>query len=217
MEWGATSGDVLDFYRAAYLADFRNEISGTRDTIQIDELRRRQNQRFSRVQNSYEEFSGTRTGYEVSVLGDEVAAGNEESMLTVRTENATLYYVFASDQLFKIVVAYNSSYLGGLQFEAFLDQVERRYGPPAETEVDETVGQMRYLARALWTEDDTRLRVENRSNLFGTYIMVFSDGPLEDRVLQLRGAATASNSNQAVNDLIQSISDGRNNRLDNSN
>jgi hypothetical protein len=204
LSWGDSHETVLEYYRQRYLDDYRTEIAGLRDTLEINEIRRYHEQRFDRVESSLETFDGTRTGYEVSVIGDEVAAGNEESMLTVRTDNALLYYIFASDHLYKIVVAYNSSYLGVLEFEAFIEQLEARYGPPLSTEFDETATGIRYLARATWEEDDTRLRVENQSNLFGTFIMVFTSPQLEDRVVRLRGAGD-ERSSTAVSDAVRRL------------
>ena len=209
LSWGTGHQEVLDHYRAEYLTDYRADIAGMRDTLRIDEIRRFHNERFVRAQESHEVFSGTRTGYEASVLGGEVAPGNDESLLTVRTDNAQLYYVFASDRLFKVAVAYNSSYLGGLSFEAFLEQVERRYGPALSTEMGETATGVRYLARARWEEDNTRLRIENQSNLFGTFIMVFTSTELEERVVRLRGSQTTGPSGGVVvSDLVGGLGSG---------
>lgn len=205
LSWGDTTSNVIDYYQREYLEDYRADIAGMRDTVRIDQIRRSHNDRLERVRESQQSFEGTRTGYEASVLSGEIVAGNDEGLLTVRTENANLYYVFASDQLFKIVVAYNSSYLGGLSFEAFLDQVERRYGPSEHTEMGETTTGLRYLARAKWEEGDTRLRIENHSNLFGTFIMVFTNAGLEDRVVRLRGDSGTSSGAVEVSDLVRSL------------
>ena len=208
LQWRASTAEVLEHYQALYLEDYRAEISGMRDPLLIDSVRRAHDQRYERVEQSLESFDGARTGYEVSVLGGEVVAGHNESMLTVRTDNAMLYYLFTADQLYKVVVAYNSSYLGGLEFESFLDQVERRYGPPIASEVDETATGIRYLARAKWEDGDTRLRVENRSNLFGTFVMVFTDLALEDTVTAARGAGR-TDSAVAVSERVRQLSQER--------
>jgi hypothetical protein len=208
LEWGSSHDIVLAYYRQDYLEDYRSDIAGLRDPLRIDEIRRHHDARYERVADSYQVFDSNRTGYEVSVLGDEVVAGNAESMITVRTDNAQLYYVFATDRLFKIAVAYNSNYIGGLQFEAFLDQVERRYGPPQASEVEERSTGARYLARARWEDGVTRLRVENRSHLFNTFIMVFSEPVLEDRNNNLRGSQTRETSSVDVSALIRDIQSG---------
>jgi hypothetical protein len=208
--WGSDHTSVLAHFRREMLDEYRAAIAGMRDPIRIDEIRREHEARYQRVEESYEVFDGTRTGYEVSVLGGEVAAGNDESMLTMRTDNASLYYLFIADSLYKVVVAYNSAYLGGLEFDAFLDQVERRYGPAQRTETAETSAGLRYLARAEWEEGDTRLRVVNRSNLFGTYIMVFTHDVLEDRVTQLRGGElrASDESGVALSPLVRQLREG---------
>jgi len=205
LSWANSKEEVLTYYREEYLSDYRADIAGMRDTIRIDEIRRFHDDRYQRVQEAIETFESSRTGYEASVLGGEVAGGNDESLITVRTDNAQLYYIFASDRLYKVVVAYNSSYLGGLSFEGFLEQVERRYGPVQSSEMGETQAGIRYLARARWEDGDTRLRIENQSNLFGTFIMVFTNTELEDRVLRLRGQVTESNSAVVVSDLINRL------------
>lgn len=208
LSWGATVQQALDHYRSQYLEEYLAEVAGLRDTMEIDAIRRRHDQRLERIEQSLETFDGTRTGYEVSVLSGEVAAMDNESMLTVRTDNAMLYYIFTSDQLYKLAVAYNSNYLGGLEFDSFLEQVERRYGPPTGTEMAETGTGSRYLARARWEDETTRLRVENRSNLFGTFIMVFTDPILEGTVTARRGGsgANAANEGVVVSPLVQGLS-----------
>jgi hypothetical protein len=196
LQWGASHEEVLAHYRTRYLQDYQADIAGVRDSLEIDRIRRSHDQRYQRVVDSYELLEQPRTGYEVSVLGGEVAGANHESMLTTRTDNAILYYAFHDDQLFKIVVAYNSTYLGGLDFESFIEQVEGRYGSPDSTAVDETQTGIRYLARAIWNDGHTRLRVENRSNVFGTFVMVFTDPAREDRAVASR--TTTGNASRGV-------------------
>jgi hypothetical protein len=212
LSWGSSHQEVLAHYRARFLEDYQAEIAGTRDPLEIDRIRRGHDQRYQRVVDSYESFDGARTGYEVSVLGGEVAAGNNESMLTVRTDNAILYYAFSNDQLFKIVVAYNSTYLGGLEFESFLEQVEARYGSPDRTEVDETPTGVRYLARATWGDGVTRLRVENRSNVFGTFVMVFTEPRLEDATVATRTSSGDARRGVYVSEQVRMLEQRRSDR-----
>ncbi|MBN1947242.1 MAG: hypothetical protein JW797_16340 [Bradymonadales bacterium] len=206
LEWGNSHEQVIAHFEQQSRSDFRAEIAGVRDPMRVDEIRRQHEERVNRIRDSYQVFDQPRTGYEVSVLGGEVHGGVGESMLTARTDNAQLYYLFTDDQLFKVVVAYNSAYLGGLEFESFLDQVERRYGPPNSTEMGETPLGIRYLARALWQDELARLRIENRSDLFGTFIMVFSHITLEDRVLQRRGGQDNAQPEVPVSDLVRQLS-----------
>ncbi len=74
------------------------------------------------------------------------------------------------------------------------------------TEVDETAAGARFLARALWEEESTRLRVENRSNVFGTFVMVFTNPTLEDRVVTLRGGGRDGTGAVEVSDLVRQLS-----------
>ena len=58
-------------------------------------------------------------------------------------------------------------------------------------------------------EEGTRLRIENQSNLFGTFIMVFTNADLEDRVLRLRGGQTSGPSGGVVvSDLVGGLGSG---------
>lgn len=218
VSWHVSSEEFLDSYYRHLMSTYRTNIAGMRDPLMIDDIRREYEDQYERVLNSHEQFDGTRTGYEVSVLGREIAAGNDEGMYTLRTDYANVYFVFSADRLFKTVIAYNESLLGEMPFGEFVEILEAKYGPADSTDIEYDEMSLPYLARAEWQRTETRLRVENQSNLFGAFILVFSSTDLEDRVSRLRGPSGASEqTGVSVSDLIQSLGQGGNIEQENSN
>lgn len=175
LSWGATMEEVLEVKREEILDAYRTEIAGLRDPIQIDRLRRVADESFDAIENSVRHFDGDRTGYEVSVIQDEVRAGAGQSMLSVRAEWSTEYYIFHQDGLAKLVVTYDQASMNFLGFEAFVERLEGVFGGPQSTDwrVDD-IG-VRHMTRAVWEDVDTRVRVEDKSNMFASYLLVYSD------------------------------------------
>ena len=187
LEWNASKGDVLGHFKKIKDGEFREGSEKVRDPLLKETLRKKKMSEYSQIEKSYQTLGGARTGFEVSVITGEFAPNNGESLLVVRESNAQKYFMFADGRLWKLVVAYNSEYIEGIGFEAFVEAVSRKYGEPDETEFDEASdGQS--LARAVWRDDNTELRLENKSDFFNTYTMVFADRQTADRLKSINRA-----------------------------
>jgi hypothetical protein len=187
LAWNASKTDVLKHFENVKDSEFRAEAGKLRDPLLKETLRKKKHSQYQRIEKSYQRLSGKRTGFEVSVITGEFAPNNGESLLVVRESNAQKYFMFADGKLWKLVVAYNSEYIEGIGFEAFVEAVSRKYGEPDETEFDEASdGQS--LARAVWRDDETELRLENKTDFFNTYTMVFADRTTADRLKQINRA-----------------------------
>lgn len=187
LDWNSSKREVLKHFQTIKDQEFKEGSAKMRDPLLKERLRNRKVSEYTQIEKSYTRLSGKRTGYEVSVITGEFAPNNGESLLVVRESNAQKYFLFADGKLWKLVVAYNSEYIEGIGFEAFVEAVSRKYGEPDETVFDdESDGQS--LARAVWRDDATELRLENKSEFFNTYTMVFADRTTADRLKQINRA-----------------------------
>lgn len=175
LSWGASMDEVLSLKRDEIMEAYRTEIAGLRDPIEIDRLRRVADAEYTTIEDSVRVFDQARTGYEVSVIQDEVSGAAGQSMLSVREEWSTHYYVFQNDGLAKLVVTYDQASLNFLGFEAFVERLEAVFGGPESTDwrVDD-IG-VRHMTRATWEDGDTRVRIEDKSRMFASYLLVYSD------------------------------------------
>ncbi|MCB9520978.1 MAG: hypothetical protein H6699_08890 [Myxococcales bacterium] len=174
LTWGSDEATVLRFHQDAILANYRTQIAGIRDPLEIDRMRRQADERFATIRNSRVAFDGGRTGYEVSVVTDETQPGRGQSLIVARDEWSLRYFIFENDALIKLVVTYDQASMNFLGFEAFAERLEGVFGDPTSTDwsVDE-IG-VRHMARATWEDGTTRVRAEDKSQVFATYLVVYA-------------------------------------------
>lgn len=181
-EWGQSMAEVLQQFEDRILDEYRTEIAGVRDPIEVDRMRRQADERYAAIEDSAVTFDRARTGYEVSVIQNEIRVGAGLSMFTARDDYSTDYYVFADDRLVKLVVTYDQASLNFLGFEAFVERLEAALGGPESTDwrVDD-IG-VRHMTRAVWSDGTTRVRAEDKSRMFASYLVVYSDADYDDAV-----------------------------------
>ncbi len=202
LEWNSSSKAVLSHFKKQKQEEFKEISAGERDTLKKETLRKRKMAEFERIEESFKKLSGSgRTGYEVSVIAGEFEKNNGESLLVAQDDYSQKYFLFADDKFWKLIIAYHSDYIQGIGFEAFIEQVSRKYGEPNETEYDREE-----LARAVWRDEATELRIENKSEFFGTFTMVFSDLKTAERLKHVRKAYTKNPRDEAsVSNLVDDI------------
>ncbi len=178
LAWGDSSETVLSHHRERILEDYRTEIAGIRDPIEIDRLRREAEDLFLTIEASHTEFSEVRTGFEVSVIQDEVRGNAEQSVISVRDDWSTFYYIFVTDELTKLIVTYDQASMGFVGFEAFVERLEPALGGPTATdwEVDD-IG-VRHMTRSTWEDEEARVRAEDKSDMFASFLLVYMDADL---------------------------------------
>ncbi len=130
LSWGDAPSDLLADRRAQIMDDYRVAIRGLRDPIEIDRHRARADDRYEEVADSLESFPELRTGYEVSVIRGEIAGAHDQSMVSVREDLTTLYYVFTGEELTKLMVVYRLEDLDWVGFEGFIERLEQLFGRP---------------------------------------------------------------------------------------
>lgn len=201
--WGDDSEQVLLTIHDDRFEIYRTAIEGMTDPLRIDALRREAQAEYNGIAASLEIFSEARSGYEVSVLGSEIAINQSLSMITRRLENNNEYYVFRDDILVKLVVTYDMEALGWISFDEFYESLESFLGYPDDSDwVDDEYG-IPHLERVSWDDGITRLRIENKSRVFNSYILVYSDSATEDFYYDSDPVARVSNTRRtSVLDLL---------------
>lgn len=184
LKWGDTKEQVIEKLRDKELAALPEDAKLRNDKILMQQARKDILDRSAELEKSYVRFNGDKSGFEVSVIAEEFTDRNGEAMLRVKDKVAQRFYMFADGQLYKMVVAYNKDYLQDVGFEAFASQTARKYGRPVATDYAEIFGEEE-LTQVVWEDARTELRVENKREFFGTYVMVFSD---RDRVKKMQAS-----------------------------
>lgn len=195
LDWGATSGQVMDSLKQEIEARWADTLKELRDPMEIDRALRRKATEFAAVEKTYVRFSGERTGYESSLIANDFVPNDDEAVLRVDDSEAQRYYFFRNDRLWKILVAYSSNVSRNTPFPEFLDQVQGKYGRPANVEWVTPKGGVKAIHAAHWDDPTTRLVAEDRTEFFGTYCMKFlslSEGVALEESRKASGTARKS-------------------------
>jgi hypothetical protein len=174
LEWGDSKSQVLEKLKARQLEALRNRDDLRHDRVELQQARKRVLEQFEDVEESYTKLKGDETGYEVSVVAGEYTKDNNEALLRVKDDMAQRFYFFLDGDFYKMVVAYNQSYLEDVEFARFVKRASRKYGTPEATETAR-IADEQVLAYARWRGESTILEIENQKEFFGTYTMIFSD------------------------------------------
>ena len=92
LTWGATHEEVLVQQEEILLDAYRLAIAGENDPLEIDRQRRAADGFVDAIRSSYREFPDARTGFEVSVVGDELVGARGQAMLMARGDSDTRYF-----------------------------------------------------------------------------------------------------------------------------
>lgn len=184
IEWGDTKDEVIQKLRTEKLAELREDRALRNDSVAMQRARQRTLDEIRRIEDSHTQLQGSRTGFEVSVVAGEFTSDNGESVMRVRDDIAQRYYFFLDGKLYKLVVAYEQDYISNVGFEAFLNQATQRYGRPNSTDYGKVLGEESVI-QAVFKDDRSELRIDDRREFYGTFTMSFSDLVTAERLAEL--------------------------------
>ncbi len=173
IKWGDTKKEVLKKIKSSMMREIIQK-KGSRDMVLLQRKRKAVMNRYKIAEKSYKTLGGGDTGFEVSIIGDEFSSNNGEAFLRVKDKVAKRFFFFIDGRLYKLVVAYNSSYLKRTGFSSFVASSAQKYGRPAKAEYSDINGKER-LSLVRWVDRSTRLDIKNKRELFATYTMSFAD------------------------------------------
>ena len=175
LDWGANSADVVATIKKEIDTRYAEVLRELRDPLEIDKTLRRKADEYGRIEKTFVQFTGQRTGYESSLIAADFLPNNDEAMLRVDDADAQRYYFFKNDRLWKVVVAYSSTVSRQTPFPEFVKQVQDKYGRAIAAEWTTPKGGAKTLHASTWEDTLTRVVVEDRTEFFGTYCMKFLD------------------------------------------
>lgn len=199
VKWGMSKDDLQKKLIDGVKEKYRPLVSKTKDAVEEDRLRTAASDEMKRIRDSYVEFKGSSTGWDVSFLKGEFTHGNGESMIVQRDKNSQNFYFFISGRLWKWYKAFDAEVFKAGDFNGFADAVQRRFGPAKEAsgELAPGAGSRHWLE---WQDDTTRLRAVDQSDFYGFYCLVFEERATVNQLAKLRSNTkqVASKSNSVI-------------------
>jgi len=183
--WGMSKDDVQKKLIDGVKEKYRPQVAKTKDAVEEDRLRNAASEEMKRIRDSYVEFKGTSTGWDVSFLKGEFTHGNNESMIVQRDKNSQNFYFFINGKLWKWYKAFDAEVFKAGDFAGFADAVQRRFGPAkdASGELAPGAGNRHWLE---WQDESTRLRAVDQSDFYGFYCLVFEERATVNNLAKLR-------------------------------
>jgi hypothetical protein len=188
--WGMKPEEVMAQARTAIDAKYEPRITGAKqDPGKQQRIRDEQMREINAVKKSYTKFEGGKSGWDVSIIGQEFQQGTGEAVLVTKEDVWTRYFFFFEDGLYKMYLAFNKDAIAGKSFTDFGKTMEAKYGRAKEVYRDDKVrgGIKRVLDHYEWSAaGGERLKLVDRSEFYGVYCLVLSEGGTEARVMDRR-------------------------------
>jgi hypothetical protein len=206
VKWGMSKDDIQKKLIDGVKEKYRPQVSKTKDAVEEDRLRTAATDEMKRIRDSYVEFKGTSTGWDVSFLKGEFTHGNNESMIVQRDKNSQNFYFFINGKLWKWYKAFDAEVFKAGDFNGFADAVQRRFGPAKEAsgELAPGAGSRHWLE---WQDETTRLRAVDQSDFYGFYCLVFEERATVGNLAKLRSHTreVANKSNSVIDSVTTPV------------
>jgi hypothetical protein len=210
-KWGMSHTKVLSVLNKRIDEKYKEQITSTTDVYEQDRLRAAAKKEKQKLAKTYTEFpAGKKTGWEVSIIDDEFARGNGESMLVYwehepeKKLNQRRFFFFVDDRLYKMYIAFDASMFpeGKRTFDYFRSIMEGRYGPGALVAENDGTGSA-VIKHLEWGDKVFYVRAVNRVNFYGTFCLALSSTKVEAWLGDRR--AKRSPKNQKGNSIIEAM------------
>ena len=138
-KWGMSPDDVLAKMVDKIEASYEDRIKKTAtDPAKQDRVRKQMYAETEQVKtHALVKFEGEKTGYDVSIIDQEFTHNAGESMMVGKDDNATRYFFFVDNSLYKMFIAFDKDMLSGKSFRDFGQLMQARFGKAREVYVDE--------------------------------------------------------------------------------
>ena len=188
-KWGMKPEEVMALVKGSIEKKYQPRIKeASQDPGKQQRVREEMDREINAVKKSFTKFEGQKTGWDVSIVGNEFQQNTGEALLLTKEEVWTRYFFFFEDGLYKMFLAFNKDALGGKSFTDFGKSLESRYGRAREVYRDEKMkGGVRHLLDHFeWSAGEDRLRLVDRSEFYDVYCLALADGPTQDRLIERR-------------------------------
>ncbi|MFW5876956.1 MAG: hypothetical protein ACOCXM_09480 [Myxococcota bacterium] len=185
LEWGMSKEDLLRHFIGEVKASYKKKFKKATGAVEEDRLRHKLREEIKSVRDSYVEFDGHTTGWDVSFLRDEFTHKNGEAMFVRKDDKAQNFYFLINGKFWKLYRAFNSDVFAGASFDQFASALEGRFGKAARREgaLHEGNESARWLE---WQDRSTRLRAVDNTSFYGFYCLVFEQKKMLSRIDKLR-------------------------------
>jgi hypothetical protein len=188
-KWGMKPEDVQKLVEVQIEKKYQTRVDqASQDPGKQTRIREEMLREIAAVRKSFTKFEGSKTGWDVSIIGPEFEQNTGEAVLVTKEDMWTRYFFFFEDGLYKMFLAFNKDALEGKSFQDFGKSMEDRYGHAREVYRDDKYkGSIRHtLDHYEWAAAGDRLKLVDRSEFYGVYCLVLFDNGVQHRLADRR-------------------------------
>jgi hypothetical protein len=165
-KWGMSPEEATELVTSDIEGRYDERIKKETNAFRQDAVRQEMGEQIKRFRDSYVEFKGQKTGWDVSIVDREFAHKNNEAMMVIWEKDQRRFLFFHDSKLWKQFIAFNQEnpVFAGKSFDDFADLIQKRYGPASmtfrklKTSDDQTLDHLEWPASGdyvLWAIDLT--------------------------------------------------------------
>ncbi len=177
-KWGMSPDETQKVIAEGVHAKYVDLLKKEPDVYKQDQLRKDERDEIQKVKDSYIKFDGVSPGnkeWSTSLIQQEFAPRNDESMLTMWEKDQRRFLFFWHDRLYKQYIAFNAEHpvFKGKSFDDFAKLIQNRYGPAQmkfasmKTRDDMTLHHLEWPAAG-----EFRLWAIDQSDFYGNFCLV---------------------------------------------
>lgn len=219
-KWGMTPDEVMAKTVERIEASYEDRLKKTvNDPTKQDRVRKEMLAEVEQIKkNSLVKFDGQKSGYDVSIIDQEFNHGANNSMLIGKDANASRYFFFVSNALYKMYIAFDKDMLAGKDFRQFGQLMQARFGKAREVFVEEKskAGVTRKLDHYEWAaKGGDVIRLVDRSSFYDVYCLVIADSAEAARQAEIHKAQSRLERSDALVESVTSSKPGGRDSNDN--
>jgi len=184
LKWGSSVAEVKALYKEKIKSEFNEKMKGEKDSLKMYNLGKERDEKLAEIDESYVVFNPKdEAKFRSAIVSKEFKFDASESMIIVPTPQSQWYLFFIDERLWKLVIAYNSDYIGDRTFSDIISLGAGKYGEPKKRWMRKPMKGDPILVASEWEDKSSRLWMEDKIALFGSIVMIYSDKTkrVEDR------------------------------------
>jgi hypothetical protein len=176
LKWGSSVTEVKNLYKEKIKAEFAERMKGEKDSLKMYNLGKEREAALAEIDAKYVVFDAKKEAtFKSAIVAKEFKYDPSESMIIVPTPQSQWYLFFIEERLWKLVIAYNSDYIGDRTFADIISLGSGKYGEPKKRWLRKPMKGDPIMVAAEWEDGGSRLWMEDKIALFGSIVMIYSD------------------------------------------
>lgn len=177
-KWGQSPDEVIKTISEGIHAKYAELKKKEPDVYKQDQLKKDEGEEIQKVKDSYIKFDGVSPGnkeWATSLIQQEFAPRNDESMVTMWEPNQRRFLFFWHDRLYKQYIAFNSEHpvFAGKTFDDFAKIIQNRYGQAEMKFAQKRTSDDMTLHHLEWpASGEFQLWAIDQSDFYGNFCLV---------------------------------------------